>query len=163
MNRHDSLTSISKYITNKDNPIYYIVRNPFTQIYSWFWHCVRFGKINNFKNELSIKYFENFVKTQLKNDRFMVPYNKYIDSTTYKNLKVFKFEDGFDKIIKYINIKHKLNFVNIDKNYNPIKNYKRNRNTIISYYKNEEIVKIIIEYRKFDFIKYGYSFNINDI
>ena len=119
-----SYSIIQEHIDNKDNPIYYIVRNPFTQIYSWFWHRVRFECYNSDK-KIGIKDFEDFVKKKLKNDRYMVPFNKYIDCTTYKNLKVFKFEDGFDKIIKYINNKHKLNFVNIDKNHNPIQNYKR--------------------------------------
>jgi hypothetical protein len=170
MNGHDSLSTISKYIINKDNPIYYIVRNPFTQIYSWFWHCVRYGFYNTIgiSNKLSlskidIKDFENFIKKKLINDRFMVPFNKYIDNTINKNLKVFRYEDGINKTIDYFNKKYKLHFINININNNPIKSYKKDKKTILYYYQNKEIVDIVREYRKDDFIKYRYSFDIYDI
>tara|TARA_B100000524_G_C23571139_1_gene341856 strand:+ start:675 stop:809 length:135 start_codon:yes stop_codon:yes gene_type:complete len=40
-----------------------------------------------------------------------------------------------------------------------VKDYKKDKKTILKFYKNKEIVEIIKEYRKEDFIKYGYSFD----
>lgn len=161
--KHAPLENMEMFIKNTDNPVYYVVRNPFIQIYSWFWHCIRYKTFNLTHKHMNIKGFEHYVKNILLKDKHMKCFSHFINNTKDLPLTCFKFENGVDTIIQKINEAHNLDFRDVDTNVNHLSEYKKDKETIMKYYENKEIRDIVINYRKEDFEKYDYSIDIRDI
>ena len=67
-----------------------------------------------------------------------------------KNVKIFKFENGINKIIEYLNKTHRLNLNTLNLNKNDKYNWK-------NYYINKENIEIVVNNRKKDFELFNYS------
>ena len=161
--KHAPLEKMEEFIKITENPVYYVVRNPFLQIYSWFWHCIRYKSHNLKKEHMNVEGFEHYVKNILHKDRHMKCFSHYINNTKKLPLQYFKYENGVDNIIKKLNETHDLDFRDVDTNVNNLTQYKTDKETIMKYYENKEIIDIVIKHRKEDFEKYGYSIDIKDI
>jgi len=147
------LNTLSDEFKNKD--IYTTVRNPFSQIVSWYVHVLRGHNANYLISKKDIENFKPWLKKTGIND-IHIKQNEYllIDNKLPKNLKFFKFEDGIENVIKYLNNKHNLNMDCLDFNkaeYGKF-NYKQ-------FYDNESI-QLVLKERKLDFELFNYNKNI---
>ena len=162
--RHEGLLYIEQFITNPKLPIYAIVRNPFTHIYSYFFHRLQHEEIKLNPNFDIIKNFEEFCKSNINN--IHLRQCDYIKSNKNFKVKFFKFEDMNstnsinDYIIKTHNIDLELKKTHYNKN--TLNEYNKNSDKIKSFFKNKNIVDLIIEKRKEEFKQFNYSTNIND-
>lgn len=158
--RHEGLLFIEQYIYDKNLPIYAIVRNPFCHIHSYFFHTILHNEIKIDKSISIVTNFENFCKRKYNN--LHLRQCDYIKSNKNLKVKFFKFEEGVDKLNDHILKTHNIN-LNLTKtqyNKNPIKEKEID---IKSFFKNKEIVDLIIKTRHKEFELFNYSTNINDI
>lgn len=156
--RHEGLLYLENFIDNK-LPVFAVVRNPFTQIFSYFFHRIKYKELI-LDNNLSLKEnFENYVVKEINNNHLRQC--DYI--RTKKRISVFliKFEDK--NIIEILNSKFNLNFLNQKINNNDIPEYIEAKKNIKSFFENPDIVKLILTERKKEFELFGYSKDVNDI
>jgi hypothetical protein len=154
--RHEGLLYIENFI-KKEVPVYAIVRNPYSHIYSYFFH-----KIN--KNELIldnklnvVQNFEIFVMNNV-NDVHLCQCS-YIRSNKGIIVKTFKYEDKnfYDYLCNTYNLINENKIVNENK----LSIYKKEN--IKNFFINKDIVNLIIKNRKEEFEMFNYSTDINDI
>jgi len=156
--RHEGLLYLENFIDSK-LPVFTVVRNPFTQIFSYFFHKLKYKELF-LDDSLSLKEnFEKFVVREINNNH--VRQCDYIK--TKKGISIFfvKFEDN--NIIDVLNNKFNLNFSNEKINNNEILEYIESKKKIKSFFTNPDIVKLIITERKKEFELFGYSKDVNDI
>ena len=145
--RHEGLNFILQINKNyKELPVYCVVRNPFEQIVSWYLHCKR---VHNIKLEFNNWLKENINDVHLSQSDYILVNNKIPD-----NVKIFKFENGIDKIVEYLNKTHNLNLKTLDLNKNEKYNWK-------DYYKNKKNIDIVVKHREKEFKLFNYPTNIN--
>ena len=139
-------------------PVYAIVRNPFSHIHSFFFHQIKMEELTLDSNISLISNFENFVKREVNN--IHLQQCRYLESNKGIQVKIFKFENN--DFNDYLIQRHNLN-LGLDKyqaNYNP----KKNRQIpIIDFFKNPEIINLIVRERQKEFRDFGYSINPYDI
>jgi len=159
--RHEGLLFIEQFIENKNIPVYSIVRNPFTQILSYFFHQLNWKELLLDKNLSLIENFNVFVKKEINNVHLRQC--DYLKSNKNIKVKIFKFENkDFNEFIKQTyNIDLELNLTN--HNFN---NYKKIVMEIYNltekdFFQNKEIVDLIIKERKKEFKEFNYSKDIN--
>ena len=158
--RHEGLLYIEQFIDNTNLPIYTIVRNPFLHIHSFFFHKLRGNNIKFDPSMSIIKNFEKFCKREYNNVHLR-QYD-YLKSNKNLNVKFFKLEEGVSKINDYILKKHNIDLKLENTHHN--KNPKKDTNTDVkSFFRNKDIVDLIIEKRYKEFKFFNYSININDI
>ena len=156
--RHEGLLYLENFIDNK-LPVFAVVRNPFTQIFSYFFHRIKYKELI-LDNNLSLKEnFENFVVKEINNNHLR-QYD-YIKTQKKINITFVKFEDK--NIIDVLNNKFKLNFFNKKINNNDISEYIEAKKNIKSFFTNPNIVNLILTERIKEFELFGYSKDINDI
>ena len=150
---HEGIVYISKTIPNfYKRDIYCVVRNPFQQVLSWYMHCYR----NLPKRPMS---FNAWLKegSGLNNVHTRQADYVLINNKIPPNLKIFKFEDGLQPIINFLNNKYNLNLNVLHSNSNPryISNNWKN------HYSNPENIKLVLESKKREFELFGYSTKIH--
>ena len=151
---------ILKNIYNNNLPIYTIVRNPFTHIHSYFFHKIKFGEIKVNSDIDIVSNFEEFCRKEYNNVHLQ-QYN-YVRSNKKLKPKIFKFEEGIDKVNNYILKKHNIDLKLCKSHYN--KNTIKPRDIDIKlFFRNKEIVDLITSVRRKEFDEFNYSKNIDDI
>lgn len=125
--RHEGLKFIQHLYSNIKIPVYAIVRNPFRQTLSYFFHRVNYKEIVVNKKNIIIEFRKWCKESNLKENTHLIQ-TKYLETNNNdikNNLKIFKFEDGIDFFIKYLNSRHELNLdVSFHTNENKISEYK---------------------------------------
>ena len=154
--RHEGLLYIEKFM-KKEIPVYAIVRNPYSHIYSYFFHRINKKELILDNNLNLIENFENFVKNNINNVHLRQC--DYIKSNKGIIVTIFKYEDK--KIYNYLY--NTYNLINENKiiNENKLPIYKKEN--IKEFFINKDIVNLIIENRKEEFKMFNYSKNIKDI
>ena len=147
--RHEGLLYLENFIKN-NIPIYTIVRNPFSHIYSYFFHKLNLNEVELDQNLNLIQNFENFVRIYVNN--IHLRQCDYLKSNMGNKVKIFKYEN--------LNIYNYLCSNKIT-NKNEIDIYKKK--DIKSFFINKEIVDLIIKNRINEFKIFNYSTDINDI
>jgi len=160
--RHEGIAVLSNLASKKEFPnIEYIgtCRNPYAQLISWYFHCVKF---HNQKNSFNHYIMEQSVRLE---EACGSQFNYHSLDGQYIMDKVYPFECGIKNTINDIIIRHNLknlpnNIIEKHSNQNTIKSYQE-------YTKNhnwrEIISKKTLEHiqdkhqRDFDF--YGYSYD----
>jgi hypothetical protein len=121
--RHEGLNIISQFI-DKNIPIYCIVRNPYKQVFSYFFHKVNAKEEILDVNLSFIENFRNWVSNfDLKNEAHVNQYlHLKLDKKISNKITIFKFEDGIDTVLTYLKNEYSLNVnVNSHKNINKTK------------------------------------------
>lgn len=125
--RHEGLRYIQHLYQNKNLPVYAIVRNPYRQVLSYFFHRINYGELFVNKNKI-ISEFRKWCKECELSKNIHLLQNKYLETNNQiikEKMKVFKFEDGIDFFINYLNTHHDLNLnTNIHTNMNKVTEYK---------------------------------------
>ena len=157
--RHEGLLYLENYIDSQ-LPVYAVVRNPYTQIFSLFFHKIRYKDIT-IDNSITLKeQFNNFVIKEVNNNHLR-QYD-YIKSNKNVKVNIIKFEDN--NIIDVLNAKFNLNLPNNKRhNDNEDQIYIESRPHIKEFFSDFEIVNLIKRERKIEFTLFGYSTDINDI
>lgn len=121
--RHEGLNIISQFI-DPNIPIYCIVRNPYKQVFSYFFHKL------NVKEEIlniNLSIIENFriwvSNFSFKNEPHVNQYlHLKLDKKISNKITIFKFEDGIDKVLTYLKNTYSLDVnMNTHKNINEMK------------------------------------------
>jgi hypothetical protein len=157
--RHEGLLYLENFIDEK-LPVFAVVRNPFTHIFSYFFHRVRWNEIK-LDDTISLKEnFEKFVIDSINNDHLRQC--DYIKSNKKIEVHLIKFEDK--NIAKILNNKFniKLDENNIV-NENDCPKYIESKKNIKSFFTNPKIIDLIIKERSNEFKTFKYSTNVNDI
>jgi hypothetical protein len=156
--RHEGLLYLENFITNK-LPVFAVVRNPFTQIFSYFFHRIKYKELI-LDDKLSLKEnFENFVVKEINNNH--VRQCDYIKTNKKISVFLIKFEDK--NIIDVLNSRFNLNFSNVKINNNEISEYIESKKNIKSFFTNPDIVNLIVKERRKEFELLEYSKDVNDI
>lgn len=125
--RHEGLKYIQHLYSNKNTPVYAIVRNPFRQTLSYFFHRVNYGEMFVDRNNIVLEFRKWCRETNLSENIHLLQ-SMYLETSNnqIKNkIKIFKFEDGIDFFIKYLNSNHKLNLdESLHINQNQVSEYK---------------------------------------
>ena len=154
--RHECLSYIENFI-KPELPVYAIVRNPYTHMYSYFFHCIDRKEI---KVNVDLKQsFEDFVKDNIHNTH--VRQYDYIHSNKGINVKIFKFEDS--NFIDFLNKTYSMSldkYEVLNENKHPL--YNKSKQGIINMF-SENTVKLIQVHRKKEFEMFGYSTLLLDI
>jgi len=158
--RHEGINYIQHLYENKNLPIYTIVRNPYRQTLSYFFHRINYGEIFVNKNNIILEFRKWCKENDLSKDKHLVQH-KYLEinnSMIKEKIKVFKFEDGIDFFMDYLNKHHNLNLN---------KNTRENVNNIPEYQKipflnffDESTINIIKRNLKKEFEIFQYSTDI---
>ena len=157
--RHEGLLYLENFIDEK-LPVFAVVRNPFTHIFSYFFHRVRWNEIK-LDDTISLKEnFEKFVIDSINNNHLRQC--DYIKSNKKIKVYLIKFEDK--NIAKILNNKFniKLDENNIV-NENDCPKYIESKKNIKSFFTNPQIIDLIIKERSSEFKTFNYSTNVNDI
>ena len=125
--RHEGIRYIQHLYQNKNLPVYAIVRNPYRQVLSYFFHRINYGEIFVDKNNIIWEFRKWCRESELSKNIHLLQ-NKYLETNNQivkEKIKVFKFEDGIDFFIDYLNMHHDLNLdTNIHTNVNKVTEYK---------------------------------------
>ena len=125
--RHEGIRYIQHLYENKNLPVYAIVRNPYRQVLSYFFHRINYGEIFVDKNNIIWEFRKWCRESELSKNIHLLQ-NKYLEtnnSIVKQKINVFKFEDGVDFFIEYLNMHHDLNLdTNIHTNMNKVTEYK---------------------------------------
>lgn len=154
---HEGLLYLENII-DTSLPVYAIVRNPFSHIHSYFFHQIKMRELTLDPKLSIISNFENFVLREINNVHLQQC--RYLESNKGIKVKIFKMEnnDFNDYLIQRHNLDLDLN--NCVVNYNP----KKNRQIpIISFFRNLDIVNLIVKERQKEFKEFGYSTDPNDL
>jgi hypothetical protein len=158
--RHEGLKYIQHLYPNKNIPVYAIVRNPFRQTLSYFFHRVNYGEIFVNKNNIVME-FRKWCKESKLNKNIHLLQTKYLETNNEiikKKIKIFKFEDGIDFFIKYLNATYELNLdFEIHNNQNKISEYKNI--PFLDFFDNETI-ELIKKDLHLQFETFSYSKDI---
>ena len=158
--RHEGIKYIQHLYTNKNTPVYAIVRNPFRQTLSYFFHRVNYGEIFVNKDNI-VDEFRKWCRESNLSKNVHLLQTKYLETNNVniKNkIKIFKFEDGVDFFIKYLNITHQLNLdTSFHSNENNISEYK---NIAFLDFFNKETVDLIKKQLQEQFETFNYSKDI---
>jgi hypothetical protein len=157
--RHEGLLYLENFIDSK-LPVYAVVRNPYSQIFSYFFHRLRYEEIT-LDNTISLKEnFKNFVIKECNNNHLRQC--DYIKSNKGIQVNIIKFEDN--NVIDILNAKFKLNFPNNKRvNDNEDQIYIESKKKIKDFFSDSKLVNLIKKERKSEFEVFGYSTDINDI
>lgn len=154
---HEGLLYLENII-DTSLPVYAIVRNPFSHIHSYFFHQIKMKELKLDPKLSIISNFENFVRKEINNVHLQQC--RYLESNRGIKVKIFKMEnnDFNDYLIQTHNLDLDLN--NCVLNYNP----KKNRQIpLISFFRDPEIVNLIVKERHTEFKEFGYSIDPNDL
>lgn len=160
--RHEGIRYIQHLYENKNLPVYAIVRNPYRQVLSYFFHRINYGEIFVDKNNIILE-FRKWCKESKLSKNIHLLQDKYLETNIQivkENIKVFKFEDGIDFFIEYLNKNHNLSLnTNIHTNVNKVSEYK---NVPFLDFFDEATIKIIKRDLKKQFELFQYSMDINN-
>jgi len=158
--RHEGLKYIQHLYPNKNTPVYAIVRNPFRQTLSYFFHRVNYGEIFVNKNNIVME-FRNWCKENKLFTNVHLLQSKYLETNNIniKNkIKIFKFEDGIDFFIQYLNTTHQLNLdTSNHSNENQVSEYK---NIAFLDFFDKETIELIQKELRLQFEIFQYSMDI---
>lgn len=158
--RHEGIRYIQHLYQNKNLPVYAIVRNPYRQVLSYFFHRINYGEIFVDKNKIILEFRKWCRESELSRNIHLLQ-NKYLEtnnSVVKEKIKVFKFEDGIDFFIDYLNTHHDLNLnTNIHTNVNKVTEYK---NIPFLDFFDEATINIIKRDLKNQFESFQYSMDI---
>ena len=158
--RHEGIRYIQHLYQNKNLPVYAIVRNPYRQVLSYFFHRINYGEIFVDKNNI-IREFRKWCRESELSKNIHLLQNKYLETNNLvvkEKIKVFKFEDGIDFFIEYLNTHHDLNLdTNIHTNVNKVTEYK---NIPFLEFFDEATINIIKRELKKQFELFQYSTDI---
>ena len=155
--KHEGLLYLEQFI-NKDLPVYANCRNPFTHMFSYFFHKIHFERMDVDENNLKLE-FEKFVRKRI-NNKHLRQYD-YIRSN--KNTKVTLVKLEKNDLIPTLNQRFNLKLSDGHDNRNKNKLYKLHKPNIKDFFTNKEIVNLIITAREKEFTNFKYSTNISDI
>ena len=109
--RHEGLKYIQHLYHNKNIPVYAIVRNPYRQTLSYFFHRINYDEITINKNNI-IQEFRKWCKESKIGSNLHLLQSKYLNTENKiiaKNIQIFKFEEnGVQFFIQYLNKIHNL-------------------------------------------------------
>jgi hypothetical protein len=158
--RHEGIRYIQHLYQNKNLPVYAIVRNPYRQVLSYFFHRINYGEIFVDKNNIIWEFRKWCRESELSKNIHLLQ-NKYLETNNLvvkEKIKVFKFEDGIDFFIEYLNTHHELNLdTNIHTNVNKVTEYK---NIPFLEFFDEATINIIKRELKKQFELFQYSTDI---
>jgi hypothetical protein len=158
--RHEGIRYIQHLSENKNLPVYAIVRNPYRQVLSYFFHRINYGEIFVDKNNIILEFRKWCKESELSKNIHLLQ-DKYLETNIQivkDNIKVFKFEDGIDFFIEYLNKNHNLSLnPNIHTNVNKVSEYK---NVSFLDFFDEATVNIIKRDLKKQFELFQYSMDI---
>lgn len=157
--KHEGYHFLKKFSPNKKIEYITTIRNPFTQILSYFFYSLR--KNEKYQTKISkkklIKYFVKWLKKNINNTHInQLEYLK-INGKISKNITILKYEDH--NTFKYINQKYGLNLINKRVNITKHRYYK----DIKDFYQDPELLLLIKKKFGHMFKVLGYSLDINKI
>jgi len=123
--RHEGIGYLQAFVRNTSQPIYAVVRNPFSHVLSYFFHQLRLGEITLDPSQSIQQEFRDYC-------RRTVPTNVHVrqcaflhtnDSAIRDRIYYFKMEDGIDNIVQYLNTHHHLTMETRHENKNLIQGY----------------------------------------
>lgn len=157
--RHEGLLYLENFI-DVNLPVFAVVRNPFTHIFSYFFHRIKYSECK-IDNSISLKEnFEKYVINEINNVHLR-QYD-YIKSNKNINVNLVKFEDK--NIVQILNAKFNINLdENCIVNENNCPEYIESKKHIKNFFTNPEIVNLIIKERTNEFKTFNYSTDVNDI
>ena len=159
--RHEGIRYIQHLYQNKNLPVYAIVRNPYRQVLSYFFHRINYGELFVDKNNIICEFRKWCRESELSKNIHLLQ-NKYLETNNQivkEKINVFKFEDGIDFFIEYLNTHHDLNLnTNIHTNVNKVTEYK---NIPFLDFFDEATINIIKRDLKKQFEIFQYSTDIN--
>jgi hypothetical protein len=157
--RHEGLMYLENFI-DINLPVFTVVRNPYTQIFSYFFHRIHHKEII-LNNEISLKEnFKNFVLREI--DNIHIRQYDYIISKKNISVHIIKFEDN--TIIDILNNKFNLNLNKSTKlNENIDKDYIESKKIIKEFYNDNELLNLVKIKRKKEFEVFGYSLELDAI
>lgn len=125
--RHEGIRYMQHLYANKNLPVYAIVRNPYRQVLSYFFHRINYGEIFVDKNKIVFEFRKWCRESELSKNIHLLQ-NKYLETNNpvvKEKIKIFKFEDGIDFFIEYLNKNHNLSLnTKIHTNVNKVSEYK---------------------------------------
>lgn len=155
---HEGINMIVQFEKNINVPIFAIVRNPFHQVFSYFFHKVKMKEIK--LNDTNVK--EEFKKWVMTTDLLRenhVNQLKHVECRISKQkVIILKFEHGIDKIIKYLNQRFGLS-MRCDTHININKVKEKYGTNIEDFFDKEISEKIKLELYE-NFIKFDYSLEL---
>jgi len=158
--RHEGIRYIQHLYENKNLPVYAIVRNPYRQVLSYFFHRINYGEIFVDKNKIVLEFRKWCKESELSKNIHLLQ-NKYLETNNpvvKEQIKVFKFEDGIDFFIKYLNKNHNLSLNTLfHTNVNKVSEYK---NVPFLDFFDEATIDIIKRDLKSQFESFQYSMDI---
>jgi hypothetical protein len=156
--RHEGLSYIENFI-NPMLPVYAVVRNPYTHVYSFFFHCLDRNEIKLDETLTLKENFTQFIKGRV-NDVHLRQYD-YIHSNKGICVKIFKFEEN--NFVDFLNSTHNLNIsksVVYNKNKHPL--YDKSKAGVLNLF-SDETAALISSHRKKEFEMFGYSTSLLEI
>jgi len=156
--RHEGLSYIENFI-NPSLPVYAVVRNPYTHVYSFFFHCLNRNEINLDETLTLKENFTAFIKQRV-NDVHLRQYD-YIHSNKGISVKIFKFEES--NFIDFLNSTHNLSIsksILYNENKHPL--YDKSKESVLNLF-SDETVGLIKLHRNLEFERFGYSTSLLDI
>ena len=111
--RHEGIKYIQHLYSNKNTPVYAIVRNPFRQTLSYFFHRVNYGEIFVNKDNIIME-FRNWCKGSNLSGNIHLLQTKYLETNNVniKNkIKIFNnFDNCYGVYVKYNDVVYKIAF-----------------------------------------------------
>ena len=158
--RHEGIRYIQHLYENKKLPVYAIVRNPYRQVLSYFFHRINYGEIFVDKNKIVFEFRKWCKESELSKNIHLLQ-NKYLETNNpvvKEQIKVFKFEDGIDFFIEYLNKNHNLSLnTKFHTNVNKVSEYK---NVPFLDFFDQATIDIIKRDLKSQFDSFQYSMDI---
>jgi hypothetical protein len=158
--RHEGFKYIQHLYENKNIPVYAIVRNPYRQTLSYFFHKVNYGEMIIDKNNVVYEFRKWCRENNLSKNVHLLQ-TTYLETNNNKikeTIRVFKFEDGIDFFIQYLNLNHNLELnINTHINQNKVSEYK---NVDFLDFFDSETINIIKTQLQLQFDSFEYSTDI---
>ena len=166
--RHEGIAYIQQLYENKNIPVYAMVRNPYRIVLSYFFHLINYKELYLDKNNIILEFREwckdciphKYKLLELGNHLFQ---NKLLETDNpivKEKIHVFKFENGVNYFIEYLNTYHDLSLnITSHTNKNEISEYKDI--PFLDFFDQFTINLIKSEF-KLQFDLYRYSYNIEE-
>ena len=159
--RHEGLKYIQHLITNKNIPVYAIVRNPFRQTLSYFFHRVNYGEIFVNRKKIILE-FRKWCRENNLSENVHLLQSNYLETNNTQlksKIKIFKFEDGIEFFINFLNTTHQLSLdPSLHINQNKISEYK---NIAFIDFFDKPTIDIIVKGLNKQFDAFDYSKDIH--
>ena len=162
--RHEGIVYLQAFLRNTNQPIYTVVRNPFSHVLSYFFHQLRHGEITHDPSRSIQQEFRDYC-------RRIIPTNVHVrqsaflhtnDSAIRDRIYYFKMEDGIDNIVHYLNKHHDLTMETRHENKNSIQGYDTSPQFLHDVY-DKETEAWVRTHLATEFSMFHYSSHLHDV